>query len=184
VAGYQHTSKTRQRIARGVRRSLDRRRALARIGPAELRELEQTGSVSPGLRPYVAQALDEVCALTQALGGEEHVSEQKALIVRDVARLGALLAGLTARALQREQLDLDEVARINALAGTRGRLLSVLGVERVAAPVPDLAAYLAAREAESAEDRATGAIAGAQEPEVVIEGASGADADAEREAGL
>ena len=50
-------------------------------------------------------------ALTVALGGEAQVSEQRALLIRDTGRLGVFLAALVTRALQREDLDLDDVGK-------------------------------------------------------------------------
>jgi len=136
----------RDRIAHGLRRYHARRMALARIAPAELRELERTGSVSARLRPFVAQAAQEAVDFAEALGGVDQVSPQRMAILRDTARLGALLSALLANAMQRDVLDLDEVAKITSLASARRANLSAIGLERHARDVePDLRSYLAAR---------------------------------------
>src|SRR5262249_29442363 len=82
----------RRRISAGLRRFQQREAALARIAPGELEELRRSGSVSRSLAPFVAQAREEAAGLVQALGGEEHVSEQRMLVIRDTARLGVLLS--------------------------------------------------------------------------------------------
>ena len=84
----------RRRISSGLRRYQQRQRDLARVSPGELEELRRSGAVSRALEPFVMQAREEAAGLVQALGGEEHVSEQRMVLVRDTARLGVLLSAL------------------------------------------------------------------------------------------
>src|SRR5262245_7084709 len=95
------------RISRGTKRGQHVRRMLARVAPSEILELERTRTVSRSLRPYAALAVEEAAQLTQALGGESQISEQRLVLVQDLSRLGLLLRALVARIAQRDALDAD-----------------------------------------------------------------------------
>lgn len=119
--------------------------------------LRRSGSVSRALVPFVSQAHDEAGGLVQALGGEDQVSEQRMLLIRDTVRLGTLLSALLARALQREEIDPDEATKCATLANARRSNLVALGLERVARDMRlDLKSYLAARE--NSQERASATI--------------------------
>ena len=132
-------------IARGTKRGLHVRRMLAKVAPSEILELERTGTVARSLRPYAALAVEEAAQLTQALGGEDQISEQRLVLVQDLSRLGLLLRALVARIAQRDVLDADEVAKVTSLVNARRASLLALGLERTARDVPDLRSYLAER---------------------------------------
>ncbi len=132
-------------IARGTKRGLYVSRRLRRIAPDEILELERRGLVARSLRPYAALAIEEASQLTQALGGEAQISEQRLVLVKDAARLGLLLRALVARIAQRDALDADEVAKVTSLVNARRASLLALGLERAAKDVPDLRSYLAQR---------------------------------------
>jgi hypothetical protein len=132
----------KRRVRAGQERAYVQLAAARRIAPGELLELERSGSISERLRAFVGPALEEGLHLVDALGGEAYVSPQKLTLIRDVTRLGVLLAGLVAQALQARALDLEAVAKITSLANARKGLLAALGLERHAREV-DLRDYLA-----------------------------------------
>ena len=141
-----------------VRRWWQHRRALLRVSPGELVELQRTGVVSESLKPYAALAQEEALALENALGGEGEVSEQRLLLIQDIGRLGLMLRAVVARFLQGDG-DPELASRVASLASARRASLALLGLDRVAREL-DLAAYL-----EQAAENRSGATNGGESDE-------------------
>jgi hypothetical protein len=153
--GHKHGEDARERIARGTRWGIEKRRRIARIAPSEIIELQRAGTLSASLRPYAAQAVEESLGFIQALGGdEEEVSEQRLALVQDAARAGLMLRALIAKTLQGNDLDGDAVSKIASLINTRRANLTAIGLDRVTREI-DLAAHIEAREARAQEAIAT-----------------------------
>ena len=145
--GDRHSAAARERIVKGTRWGIEKRRRIARIAPGEIVELQRNGTLSASLKPYAAQAVEESLGFIQALGGEDGgVSEQRLALVQDAARAGLVLRALMAQVLQRDEIDGDSVSKIASLINTRRSLLQAVGLDRIERDVPDLGSYLANRE--------------------------------------
>jgi hypothetical protein len=144
--------------SRSIRRAIAARCERQRITQLVLRRLPRTirsGTYPAAIKPFVNDMEREAEALVQHLGGPENASEVAIAIVRDAAICGATLAVAFTRLAQRGGDDIEAMAKIASLAGARGRLLQMLGIERRAKNVA-LDSYLDAH----AE------VAGALDPEV------------------
>jgi hypothetical protein len=145
--GHKHGEDARERIARGTRWGIEKRRRIARIAPSEIIELQRAGTLSASLRPYAAQAVEESLGFIQALGGdEEEVSEQRLALVQDAARAGLMLRALIAKTLQGDDLDGDAISKIASLINTRRANLTAIGLDRISREI-DLATHIEAHEA-------------------------------------
>ena len=141
----------RRRISAGLRHWNAVRREMARVAPSELLELEKTGTVSPSLRPYAVQAIEEADGLAQALGGVENVSPQRLALIQDATRVGLVMRAVLARFLQGDG-DPELASKVATMASTRRALLSALGLERVQKEL-DLHTYIASKASEDAAQR-------------------------------
>ena len=137
----------RHRISKGLVRWHARRREMSLVAPSELLELERAGTVSPSLKPYAAQAIEEADELARALGGVDDLSPQRLVLIQDAARVGLVLRAMVARFMQGEG-DPELASKVSTMASTRRSLLTALGLEREAKEL-DLAGYLAAKSAEN-----------------------------------
>ena len=92
-----------------------------------------------------------------ALGGEDHVSPQRAALIDLATRTRCYVDRLDADLLGRESLADSETASLLAVRSRLTYLFSQLvgqiGLERVPKPVPSLAEYLAERQQAAAPDR-------------------------------
>src|SRR5262245_56429224 len=111
-------AETRARIQRGTLRGLEMRRRKARVAPAELRELMRSGTVAPSMLPFVREAITEASRLTHALGGEAEISEQRAVLIQDIARAGLVLRAVIAAFLQQPVADPELASKIGTLTGS------------------------------------------------------------------
>lgn len=170
------TPEWRERRLQGIDRWKQRRREMARVAPSELLELEKTGTVSPSLKPYAVQTIEEADALALALGGAEHVSPQRLVLIQDCARVGLVMRAVLARFLQGDG-DPELASKVATMASTRRALLSALGLERVEKEL-DLHAYIAAKASQDAAQRANGGTCdhGATDAEELAVGAKAAQA--------
>jgi hypothetical protein len=136
-------------IARGTRWALEKRRRIARIAPAEILELQRSGTLSASLRPFAAQAIEESLGFLQALGGDEGgVSEQRMALVQDAARAGLVMRALMAKVLQGDDPDGDTISKICSLINARRANLTEIGLDRVSQEM-DVSAYVAKHDAEN-----------------------------------
>jgi hypothetical protein len=84
-------TETKERIARSVARYHAVRRESERILPSDLVMIAQGNAPTrAALRPRVADAAQELADLAQGLGGLEHLSEQRRVLLEDVTRVGLL----------------------------------------------------------------------------------------------
>lgn len=141
-----HSAETRERIGRGQRRAVERKRQAARLGPRDLVHWRRHGVVAPALRPLVDEAGIECHELLAALGDPSPMRRQ---IIEDVCRLGVALRALLAVFVKSETPDREIAATLGSLASARTRALAACGLDVKRREV-DLATYLAAREAELA----------------------------------
>jgi hypothetical protein len=138
-----------------VSRWWEHRRALWRVSPGELVELQKHGNVSESLKACAALAQEEALGLVSALGGIENISEQRMVLIQDTARLGLVLRAVVARFLQGDG-DADLASKVGTLASARRASLQALGLERISKEL-DLTTYLAQKAAENRADGADGA---------------------------
>jgi len=134
--------------SQSVQRWWEHRRALWRVSPGELVELQKHGTVSESLKACAVLAQEEALALTDALGGADALSEQRMVLIQDTARLGLVLRAVMARFLQGDG-DPELASRVASITGARRASLQALGLDRVSKEL-DLQSYLA----EAAKDRA------------------------------
>jgi hypothetical protein len=146
VVSHSHTADTRARISHGLKRYYERKRKLAIVTPRDLR-LERRGLVAASLRPALLAAEAECADVLGALGGADHVSPQRRVIVEDLARVGVALRGTLAAYLRTEDPEL--ASKVGSLASVRRASLSALGLDRVTREL-DLSEYLK----QTAENRA------------------------------
>ena len=146
-----HSERHRQRISAGVSRWHRLRRERAKVRPRDLDRLARSGVVAPALQPIVRVAADEAAELFAALGGIDHVSEQKRILVEDLVAVGIALRGQLQLYLQ--GADGEVAGRIGTLAGARRASLVALGLERHVREVT-LQDYLKQRDAERQEQEA------------------------------
>ena len=91
-----HSDKTRERIARGTRYALARKRELARVRPIDLDVLRRTGTVAAMLRPFLDAADLEALELSLAYEGDPSSNHYRALstprrvLLDDFLRMGRL----------------------------------------------------------------------------------------------
>lgn len=142
---HTHTADTRARISRGLKRFYARKRAVSLVTPRDLR-LTDKGLVAPSLRPALLAAEAECADVLEALGGADHVSPQRRVIVEDLARVGVALRGTLAAYVRTSDPEL--ASKIGSLASVRRALLTALGLERREREI-DLKAYVAQRAAEN-----------------------------------
>jgi hypothetical protein len=151
-----HSEKARQRISRGTRNALARKRELARVRPADLDVLRRNGTVSAPLRPFLDAADLEGLELSLAYEGDpagshyRPLSTPRRVLLDDLLRMGLVLRGELARYLQSG--DSDAGARVGTLAANRRATLQILGLEHPEHEV-SLTDYLDRR---GAENRAGG----------------------------
>jgi len=146
---HAQTADTRARISHGLKRYYERKRKLATVTPRDLR-LERKGLVAPSLRPALLAAEAECADVLEALGGADHVSPQRRVIVEDLARVGVALRGTLAAYVRTEDPEL--ASKVGSLASVRRALLTALGLDRVCREI-DLATYIE----QAAQNRAHGA---------------------------
>lgn len=164
--------------ARGVRGrawAREQRRRRSQIAPAELEALRKSGTVSESIRALglVDAAQAEAVDLLDALGGEEHVSPQRRVLIDDVARIGLVMRAELARYVQKG--DADAAGRVGTLAGQRRSSLAALGLD-VRRVERDLDEYLARR---TPAERANGSDPHAQ-PEPMADRAAAGEGALER----
>ena len=154
-----------------VSRWWEHRRALWAVSPGELVALQKQGTVSESLKACAALAQEEALGLVNALGGVEHVSEQRMVLIQDTVRLGLVLRAVMVRFLQGDG-DPELASKVGTLASARRASLQALGLERVAKEV-DLPAYLERRASEEPTEATNGAA-----PDPSIEDAVGVSGEA------
>lgn len=128
--GARHGSaEWRQRVSEGLLRFNAVRRERARVMPAEVLRVRETGTLADSLRALgLAEAAEvEAADLTDALGGGESLSAQRRLVIEDLVRVGLVMRGELARYLQSG--DSDAGARVGTLAGQRRASLALLGLD-------------------------------------------------------
>lgn len=135
---HTHSADTRARISRGLKRHFARKRAVSLVTPHDLR-LSDKGIVAPSLRPALLAAEAECADVLEALGGADHVSPQRRVIVEDLARVGVALRGTLAAYVRTEDPEL--ASKVGSLASVRRALLTAIGLERVTREL-DLTEYL------------------------------------------
>ncbi len=146
------TPEHRARIARGLQRFHERRRAATRISPSDLRTLAQPGSpVRAELRPLLRAAELELEHLVAAVGGDQ-ASAQRVLLAQDCARLGLLVRALMRRFGQ--GADPDVAAKVGTLISARRASLVALGLDERRVEL-DLHEYLS-QQRQDAQDRSGG----------------------------
>ena len=118
----------RERVRRGAKRGLDRRRESKRARPRDLDRLTAQGLVAESLRPIVAVAVQEAVEITQALGGADRVTPQQRILIEDLCSTGIALRGTLALYLQKPDPELG--SRISTMVGARRANLALLGLER------------------------------------------------------
>jgi hypothetical protein len=86
---------------------------------------------------------DVAIALADDLGGQDKLSEQSKILVRQSAALTVQVEGLQSKIVAGEDVDVEQLTRLsNALS----RMLHRLGVKRTASKTtPTLAGYLASK---------------------------------------
>ena len=142
---HTHSEDTRARISRGLKRYYERKRAVSLVTPKDLR-LTDKGVVAPSLRPALLAAEAECADVLEALGGADHVSPQRRVIVEDLARVGVALRGTLAAYVRTEDPEL--ASKVGSLASVRRALLTAIGLERREKEL-DLQSYLTQRTAEN-----------------------------------
>lgn len=97
-------------------------------------------------RTALARAVnDRYRALTADLGGTEHMSYQRRSLAKRAIWMEAVIEQQEAALSRGEDVDQAKLTQaVNSLIG----LLKTLGLDRVAAEVPDLHSYLKARESD------------------------------------
>ena len=151
AASRKHSSKTRRRIAHRTRDGLARKRALARVRPADLDVLRRCGTVSATLRPFLNAADLEALDLSLAYEGDpagshyRPLSTPRRVLLDDFLRMGLVLRGELARYLQSG--DPDAGARVGTLAANRRATLQILGLDHPEHEV-SLTTYLSRRGAD------------------------------------
>ncbi len=159
AASRKHSSETRRRIAHRTRDGLARKRALARVRPADLDFLRRNGIVSDSLRPFLDAADLEALELTLAYEGAPEgdryrpLSTPRRILLDDFLRVGLVLRGELARYLQSG--DPDAGARVGTLSANRRATLQILGLDHPEHEV-NLAVYVAQRGAETRTGRPNG----------------------------
>ena len=134
-------------MSEGTRRGIARRRERTRVQPRDLDRLQREGEISEALRPLVDIAGDEARELFDALGGFDVVSPQRRLLIEDAVATGIVLRGVLALYLRTEDVEL--VSKVGTLTAARRASLIALGLDRAEHLVPDLATYLAAKDAQA-----------------------------------
>ncbi len=119
--------------------------------------------MAPELREHVAASEAEAAGIVEGLGGLERVSEQRLALIRELVRTGVVVRALFARFLREGGLELEALGKLSTLIGSRRQALLAIGLERVAAEVLDLGAYLEQR------GEAQGAGVEPLEPEAELE---------------
>ena len=159
------TPKTRDRISRGLARYRRRQKILATVGPRDLTRLEQSGTVTPALRPLLKIAGEESADLIDALGGPDQVTPQQRALVEDLAAAGIVLRATLMQYVQ--GAEGSHAQRIGTLVSVRRASLMALGLDRVANEVQDLSAYMASKDAQNARKPHSDANANTSDAEVV-----------------
>lgn len=149
----------RERVSRGAKRGLHRRRESKRARPRDLERLRRSGTVAEGLRPIAAIAEAEALEITEALGGTVHVTPQQRILIEDLCAVGIALRGTLALYLQEPDPELG--SRLSTMASTRRASLALLGLSRFQHEV-SLDDYLQTR---AAQDAAEDAIPSEDAPE-------------------
>jgi len=136
----------RERVSAGLRRFNAQRRARGAVLDADLRALYRgEAECRPALRPYLQAGVAEAQGIIEALGGAEALSPQRQALARDLARLSAVVAALTAAFFRSEDADL--IPKLTSTIAARRALLELLGLDWKREE-RDLAAYLAERNAQ------------------------------------
>jgi hypothetical protein len=136
------------------RRAWERKKALWEASPGELVELQKHGTVSETLKGCAVLAQKEALGLVSALGGADNVSEQRMVLIQDVARLGLVLRAVVARFLQGDG-DPELASRVATITSARRSSLQALGLERISKEL-DLAEYLKRKAAENSAQEPIG----------------------------
>jgi hypothetical protein len=94
-------------------------------------------------RSMVARLYRDVpIALADDLGGQDKLSEQSKIMVRQAAALTVQVERLQSKIVAGENVDIEQLTRLsNALS----RMLHRLGLKRAAPPAPSLAGYRASK---------------------------------------
>lgn len=128
---------TRQAISRGVARSWEVRREIARLKAeadrrariaeaSDLRQYRELGVVAEALLPHLQDASGETADLIEAIG-EENVTARQRLLLDDLARLRVLLSGEMGRYL--ESPTPEAAAKLVPLINAHRAVLASLGLE-------------------------------------------------------
>jgi hypothetical protein len=99
------------------------------------------------LKACAVLAQKEALGLVSALGGVDNISEQRLVLIQDVARLGLVLRAVMARFLQGDG-DPELASRVASITSARRSSLVALGLERVAKEL-DLNTYQIQKAAEN-----------------------------------
>ena len=162
------------RISAGLLRYNAQRRARGAVVDADLRALTRgEAECRPSLRPYIAAGVAEAQAIVEALGGPEALSPQRQALMRDVARLSAVVGAVTAAFFRSEDPEL--IPKLTSAIAARRGLLERLGLDERRVE-HDLGTYI--RQRASAQNGAGSTIHGAPDPTPAENAESVADANA------
>ena len=152
------TKPWRDRVSRGVKGAVVRRRERARVAPKDLERLRRSGTVAESLLPLLEIAADEACTLIGALGGPDVATPQQRALVEDFAALGLLLRSELARYAQAPDPEL--VGRVATCANARRATLSLLGLARFERELDPTQSVRVVFGGDDASDSAGAAISG------------------------
>ena len=133
--GCKQTAEARERISRGTKYGIAKRRQLALVLPSDLSHLQNSGAVAKALLPFFAAAALEGLALTVGYegapgeSGHRPLSAPKRALLDDFLRCGLVMRGELARYAQTQ--DSDAGARAITAMGRRAAILEKLGLEHV-----------------------------------------------------
>ncbi len=141
--GRPHTPETRERISKGVRRSLAVRAQQERLVPRLAVFRRRRGS-NPMMRTLLDLAANEVVELVDALGGVDQISPQRLRLIEDIGISGVLLGRELLAYI--DDRDGDAAARVTALINSRRSSLAQVGLDVRKADELDVSSYAAAIE--------------------------------------
>lgn len=133
----------RQRIARGVKRAWERRRARESVRPVHVDRWTKDGAVNHALVPILQARAAQVEDIIADLGGPSEVTAMQRAII-DAWFKAAVAADVEFARLARGEADGTPEKLATFLNTARAHLLA-LGLERRAKPVTDISEYLKAK---------------------------------------
>ena len=137
--GIPRSAEDRAEISHGVRRYLKRKRdedERAKPLPHDVRAYEQFGLIRGDHRAIKALHDAEHLEIRDAVG-EAKLTPQRQALLRDHHRLGIVGSPVLGVYL-RDPEQTDLASRLATIAGTRAKLLQLVGIERAQKDVPDL----------------------------------------------